>query len=82
MPGFLCLSVLSLLFFSAVFNSPVYIVQERLRAPEDLQYIIYIQAGIIIDSGKAEVLQLDVFYIRSLRIESEWSTLELLVLVK
>ena len=82
MPGFLCLSVLSLLFLAAIFYCPIHVIQERLRAPEDLQYLIYIQAGIIIDSGKAEVLQLDVFDIRSLRIESERSTLELLVLVK
>ena len=51
---------------AAEFYSSIDIVQERLGALEDLQALINIQIGIIIDPGKAEILQLYVFDVRSL----------------
>ena len=83
------LSMLYAYIFTKIINPllcyillPYYVVQERLRTPEHLQDLIYIQVCIVIFSGKTEVLQLDIFDIRPLCIEYERRTLEFLILVK
>jgi hypothetical protein len=75
------LSYLNILF-SAILNGSIYVIQEGFSALEHLQNIFHIQIGIIIVSRKAEILQFDVFDIRSISIESQRSTLKFLVLVK